>query len=190
MDINFLWTLGRAVSQNLATSSSEQLETLLIKTHSSAAAQAWNIDSKQKKAELVEGGHHIFTSSTREQVALAVARVLKRQPVSMRNKSIYIASFEANMLTWLDAYKQILGSKGWDVSSIDTDALIKRSQAQFAAGQFTQGYMGLALAVCTGPGFQNHFSSFTTLANAELGLPKEDMVEVLRNGISLPNPFA
>lgn len=158
---------------------------------SSAAAKAWNIDASQKTAELVDGGRNVFTCTTREQLSLAVARVLKRRPTSMRNSQIYIASFEVNMLAWLDAYKQITGPEGWTVTEVDGETMIKQSQAKFAAGNFTEGYTGLALVVCTGEGYQNKFSKFTTLANEELGLSQdEDMVEVLKRGISLPNPFA
>ena len=45
-------------------------------------------------------------------------------------------------------------------------------------------------AVCTGTGFENHFSEVATLANKELDLPEENLVEVVRHGLSLPNPFA
>lgn len=121
---------------------------------------------------------------------MAAARVLKRQSVSMRNKCIYVASFELNMLTWLGAYKRAVGHEGWNVTNVDAQSLIKRSQAELAAGQFAQGYMGTALAVCTGPGFQNHFSSFAELANKELDLPQEDLAEVLKTGLAMPNPFA
>ncbi|KAK5703157.1 hypothetical protein LTR97_004106 [Elasticomyces elasticus] len=140
-------------------------------------------------AELIDEGRNIFSASTREQVARAAARVLKKQPASAKNASIYVASFEADMKTWLDAHKQILGPDDWKVTNADTESMLQRSQAHFGAGEFMQGYTTSALAVCTGTGFQNHFSKFATLANDELDLPKEDLVEVVRGALLLRNPY-
>lgn len=145
---------------------------------------------KNKTAQLVDGGQNIFTSSTRAQVALAVARVLKLQPQSAKNKTIHVASFETSMSHWLEAHKEVVGSTGWTTTNVSGNDLLKQSQEKLAAGQFHDGYMGTALVVCTGNGYQNHFSSVGTLANEELGLPKEDMADVVRQGLSLPNPFA
>ncbi|KAF7537054.1 hypothetical protein G7054_g4044 [Neopestalotiopsis clavispora] len=156
----------------------------------SAAAGAWKIDPAAKTAELVDGGKKVFTSSTRRQVARAAARVLAKQPASMRNQTIFVASFEVPMLTWLNAYKEIVGSDGWTVTSVTAEEMAKRSQAQLAAGDFANGYMGTALVVCTGEAYQNHYSSFTELANKELELPEEDLLAVLKEGMALPNPFA
>jgi hypothetical protein len=138
----------------------------------------------------VDGGQNVFTSSTRSQVALAVARVLKLQPTSAKNKCIYIASFEANMLQWLEAHKQVIGSGEWQVTDMAGDDLLKQSQDHFAAGHFHAGYMGTALVVCTGKGYQNRFSDVAALANEKLGLPREDMLDVVREGLAMPNPFA
>lgn len=156
---------------------------------SAVAASAWNIDPVTKTVELLEGGHHVFTTTTRTQLSSTVARVLKKQPSSARNQCIFVASFEVNMLTWLDAYKQIKGSEGWTITNITTDELTKRSQQQLAEGDFPHGYMGLAKVVCTGPGYLNHFSEFATLINEELRLPREDLIEVVRAGLALPDPF-
>lgn len=157
---------------------------------SAVAANAWHIDPAKRTAELLDGGRNVFSCSTREQASLAVARILKLQPASMRNNTAYVASFEVDMSTWLDAHKQILGSDGWTVRSVDSETMVKQAQEHFAGGDFLQGYVASALPVCTGPGFRNRFSDFATLANDELGLPKEDLVEVVGEGLELPNPFA
>lgn len=162
----------------------------LIEHSRAIAAGAWDIDAKSKTARLVDNGSNVFTSSTRAQVALAVARVLKLQPASAKNKSIYISSFEASMQDWLEAHKQVLGSDGWKVTSVTGEDLLRQSQEAFATGQFHVGYMATALVVCTGKGYQNRFSEVATLANKELGLPKENMLDVVREGLALPNPFA
>lgn len=154
------------------------------------AAGAWKIDPSAKAAELVDGGRNVLSSTTRQQVALATARVLKKQPPSMKNSSIYVASHEVNMLTWLSAYQEVLGADGWEITSIDSGNLLAQSKVDMASGTFHRGYVGLALAVCTGPGYQNQFSEVATLVNEELELPSEDLVETVRYGLSLPNPFA
>ncbi|KAK4889764.1 hypothetical protein LTR27_011476 [Elasticomyces elasticus] len=154
------------------------------------ATNAWHINPANRTAELIDEGRNIFSASTREQVARAAARILKKQPASAKNASIYVASFEADMKTWLDAHKQILGSDDWKVKSADTESMLQRSQAHFGAGEFMQGYTTSALAVCTSTGFQNQFSKFATLVNDELDLPKEDLVEVVRGALLLRNPYA
>lgn len=157
---------------------------------SSIAAGAWKIDALKKTADLVDEGRNVFTSTTRAQVSLAAARILKKQLPSTKNKIVYVASFEVDMLAWLDAYKKNVGSEGWAVSSVDAETTLKQAQAHFAAGEFQEGYVDSALAVCTGKGYQNHFSAYATLANEELDLPEEDIVEVVKEGLSMPNPFA
>lgn len=154
------------------------------------AAAAWKIDASRKTATLVDGGRHVFSSTTREQVALAAAQLLKKQAPSMKNTSIYVASHEINMLTWLNAYQEVVGADGWEITNVESEALLAQSNADMAAGNFHRGYMGIALAVCTGPGFENHFSKVATLANEELKLPTVDVVETVRYGLSIPNPFA
>ena len=94
------------------------------------------------------------------------------------------------MLQWLEAHKQVVGSSDWHVTDMAGDDLLKQSQDHFAAGQFHAGYMGTALVVCTGKGYQNRFSDVAALANEKLGLPREDMLDVVREGLAMPNPFA
>ena len=94
------------------------------------------------------------------------------------------------MSEWLAAHQDVVGSDGWEVTDIPAEALLKQSQEQLATGNFFPGYMGTALVVCTGDGYDNRFSSFSTLANDELGLSKEDMLDVVREGLATPNPFA
>lgn len=100
-----------------------------------------------------------------------------------------MASFEVDMNTWLDSHRQVLGSEDWTITSVDSETMISRAQAHFKAGEFHQGYTSSALAVCTGAGFQNQFSKVAPLVNKELDLPEENLVEVVRRGLVLPNPF-
>ena len=138
----------------------------------------------------MDDGRKVFSASTRDQVARSAARILKKQPATAKNSCVYVASFEVDMNTWFNAHKEVLGSEGWRTTSISSDAVLERSQEYFKAGNFTKGYTDSALAVCTGTGFENHFSEVATLANKELDLPEENLVEVVRHGLSLPNPFA
>ncbi|KAJ4246275.1 hypothetical protein NW762_013626 [Fusarium torreyae] len=156
----------------------------------SVAARAWNIDPDAKTAQLVDDGRNVFTCTTREQVGRTVARLLAKQPASMKNDIIYVSSFEASMLDWLDAFKKVIGSEGWMVTHVDGQTMLKESQAKMAAGRFQEAYVGLALIVCTAKGYQNRFSTVKKLVNEELELPEEDMVEVVRAGLAMPNPFA
>ncbi|KAF5535191.1 NAD(P)-binding Rossmann-fold containing protein [Fusarium mexicanum] len=153
------------------------------------AARAWNIDPVAKTAQLLDDGRNVFTCTTREQVGRTVARVLAKQPERMKNDIIYVSSFEVSMLDWLNAFKEVVGSGGWTVTHIDSETMLKESQAKMALGHFQEAYVGLALVVCTGRGYQNRFSSVKKLVNEELNLPKEDMVEVVKAGLALPNPF-
>lgn len=93
------------------------------------------------------------------------------------------------MAQWLDAHKQVLGSDGWKVTSVSGDTYLKNSQEKFAAGDHLGGYIGTSLVVCSGEGYQNRFSEIGTLVNKELGLPDENMVEVVREGLATKNPF-
>jgi hypothetical protein len=131
----------------------------------------------------------VFTASTRAQVALAAARVLRLQPHTAKNQTIYIASFETCMSEWLRVHQEIVGKDGWKVTNVSGDDLLKQSQEAFAAGNFPAGYMGTAVVVCTGEGYQNRFSEVATLANRELGLPEEDMHQIVKEGLAMPNPF-
>jgi hypothetical protein len=94
------------------------------------------------------------------------------------------------MSDWLDAHQQIVGTDGWQISSISEADLLKESQDAFKTGNFHKGYIGTALVVCTGEGYQNRFSEVAKLSNEELGLKMETMVDIVREGLRMPNPFA
>ncbi|GAM91373.1 hypothetical protein ANO11243_094230 [Dothideomycetidae sp. 11243] len=141
------------------------------------ASSAWQISAPSKTATLLDNGSNIFSSSTRRQTALAVARVLSRTPALAANNSIYISSFETSMSSVVDVYKLLGGSEGWKVDSMSSTEQIERSQAALAKGDFPAGYKGLALVVSTAAGYGNRFSELEGYANEVLGLEEEDLVE-------------
>ena len=142
------------------------------------------MDRKTHTATLLDNGTHTFSTTTQSTVGLAIARTLKH-PEQTANKNLFISSFETNLLGVLDAYKKATGHQDWEVSYISAAEQTKVAQEALARGERMAGAGKLAITISTGEGFLNDYSKVEgRTANELLGLPKEDLDEVVKKALS------
>jgi hypothetical protein len=133
-----------------------------------------------RKFEIWDSGAATFSWSTRATIADAVARILLR-PEQTANNYIYVSTFETNQLELLEALKRVTGSHDWDVSYVNSEDKIKQGKELLAEGKVMMGLMNIVCAFAFSGKFEADFAKTEKLANDILGLPQEDVAEVIRN---------
>lgn len=105
--------------------------------------QFFNIDVKESKATLVEGGKTKFSTTSLPQVGEWVAQVLLHADQTA-NLNVPVESFYVSQLEILAAVEKSTGKK-FTVEHLEGQKLIKDSQEAYAAGNFLGG-LGLIQA--------------------------------------------
>lgn len=124
-----------------------------------------------------DSGHARFSCSTTPNIARAVMQVLLH-PNETANKYIYTSSFEITQSEILASLEKITGGKAWSVTHVTSEDQIKAGREAMAVGDFV-GSGKLALAASYRGIYGADFEKEGKLANAMLGVPKENLDDFL-----------
>lgn len=139
----------------------------------------WNISART--ATIFDNGDIYFEATTLDQVGRALAKCLKNHQIT-RNQYIYVNSFTTTQNEILKALEQTTGDK-FTVSKGSVDELWNNGATKAKEGQ-KLGVLGMLAGAIYGKGHLAQFSSVQGLWNEKLGLPQEDLNEVLRDFIA------
>ncbi|OTA59655.1 NAD(P)-binding protein [Hypoxylon sp. EC38] len=133
-------------------------------------------DLQEHAATIWEDGNQKFSSSTRENVAKAVCGVLKHPEITA-NRYVFVSSFETSMNELLSALEKAQGVK-YSISYTKIEDEVKEGRAMLAKGDFMKAHK-LMLAANLLPGYGNNFVEEEKLWNDTLGVPRENVDEVV-----------
>ncbi|KAI1322268.1 NmrA-like family protein [Xylariaceae sp. FL0255] len=134
------------------------------------------IDIKKHKATVFDDGVHKFSSTTRDTVAKAVLGVL-RNPEITENEYVYVSSFEVSQNEILSALEKAQGVK-YTITLTTTEKETAEGKAALAQKNFMEASRLLKVAVYN-PGYGNNFADEETLWNDKLGVPRENLHDVV-----------
>ena len=139
------------------------------------------LDLKGRKARLYDGGDHVFTTTSLPTIARAVIGVLEN-PAETANRAVRIQDF-ATSLKNLVAICESATGQTFQTEVVQTDALIKQSEADLKAGkkEYTTFFSWLFKAAF-GPGSNNHYEQNDNELFGIKGLSEgevEDLIKVL-----------
>ncbi|KAH8882089.1 NmrA-like family protein [Thozetella sp. PMI_491] len=137
-------------------------------------------DIKGHKATIWDDGNHKFSSTTRANVARAVLGVLKN-PEATENRYVFVSSFEISFNEILSTLEKAQGVK-YAVTKTTTEEAMAEGRAAMASGNM-MGAGKLLLAATLNTGYGNNFAEEEELWNERLGVPREDLNEVIRHTI-------
>ncbi|MCJ1421364.1 hypothetical protein MMC32_007727 [Xylographa parallela] len=129
-------------------------------------------------AQIWDSGDAKFSATTRTNIGLSVAKVLTR-PAETENRSVYISSFECSMNDILAALKKATGVDEWTVTHVNTDEQIKSGTEEWKTTGSMAAMGKLALASNLKDVYGSNFRELGLLDNKILGLPHEDLNEVV-----------
>ncbi|KAI0139136.1 NmrA-like family protein [Hypoxylon sp. NC0597] len=133
-------------------------------------------DLQGHTATIWEDGNRKFSSSTRENIGKAVCGVLKHPEITA-NQYIFVSSFETSMNELLSALEKAQGVK-YSISYTKVEDEVKEGKAMLAKGDFMKAHK-LMLAANLLPGYGNNFAEEEKLWNDRLGVPRENVDEVV-----------
>jgi hypothetical protein len=149
----------------------------------------FGIDTKNKTATLYDDGKARFSTTLLSTVGLAVARLLSLPVESSSgaslstyaNKFIYLSSFHTTQQEILDAVQKATKTteSDWTITKLCAQSYVDQGNEKMARGDFS-GMVDLLYAVMFKEGLGADYESVKGTSNEVLGLPKEDMVEVVR----------
>ena len=119
-----------------------------------------------------------FSTTTRATIGKAVAAVLAK-PTETANQYLYVSSFEITMNEFVASLKKVTGVDQWDIEHVNGEEQISKGRELLAQGKIWPGLGKLAMAVAVLDGMGNDFATDEKLANEMLGLPKENLDEVV-----------
>jgi hypothetical protein len=157
----------------------------------------YGFDFKNRKIVMYDDGKERINTSTWAQCSQAVARLLSLKELPedendtsltisrWRNQPLYVSSFLVSQRDLLDSVNRVLGSTDadWQIEYESTAMRYKRGLDMLKSGD----HMGFVLAMYTRTFFptgEGNSEDRYGLANAELGLPKEDLDEATARAIS------
>ncbi|KAL8365369.1 hypothetical protein RB595_004258 [Gaeumannomyces hyphopodioides] len=126
----------------------------------------------------IDSGNEPFQASTRPFIGRAVAAVLRRADETTANKYLLVASFQPTQNEILSALETLTGAKWTVAARADTAELQAEGERKLAAGDYS-AFPHLLERWCYGDGV-GHRVAPADDAGELLGLPKEDLSEVLR----------
>lgn len=135
-------------------------------------------DLAQKKATIYDNGTAPFDVTNVSTIGLATARLLENAP-KYANQVAYINSFAVTLNDVLAALEKATDTK-WTVENDSTENLVKKGQAAIAEGDFYGTYDLIFAAFFDRRTEFPHHSGTKKLLNQELGLPKENLENVVR----------
>lgn len=133
-------------------------------------------DLKSQTATICDDGTNKWSTTTLSTVGKAVVSILLH-PAETKNKYIYIASFTVSQNEVLAAVEKASGKK-WEVIKTTSNEQMKIGQEKMIKHDYS-GVKPLILAATYGEGRGSNFASGESLSNDMLGLPKEDLDEVV-----------
>ncbi|OAL45535.1 NAD(P)-binding protein [Pyrenochaeta sp. DS3sAY3a] len=110
------------------------------------------IDVQRRTALLADGGHHLFSVTSRETLGDALINLLSRYPEN-KNSFLYICDGETSMYQVLQAVQKASGSQEpWDISSFSIEEKKKKADANLKAGKISlQEFVGVLTVPFNGP---------------------------------------
>ncbi|KAL8300111.1 hypothetical protein RB597_009957 [Gaeumannomyces tritici] len=136
------------------------------------------LNATTKTARIIDSGNEPFQASTRPFIGRAVAAVLRRADETA-NKYLLVAGFQPSQNEILSALETLTGAKWTVAARADTAALQAEGERKLAAGDHS-AFPHLLERWCYGDGVGHPVAPADDAGEALLGLPKEDMGEVLR----------
>ncbi|KAJ9156320.1 NAD(P)-binding domain [Pleurostoma richardsiae] len=134
----------------------------------------WNVPART--VTLFDGGDIPYEATNLDQVGRAIAKSLKK-PELTRNQYVYVNSFTVTQNEVLKALETVTGEK-FKVSQGTVEGLWQDGAAKVKEGQPLGALAQIAGAVY-GKGGLGHFSATKGLWNERLGLPQENLLEVV-----------
>lgn len=128
----------------------------------------------KKTATIFDSGNEPFTGTNVRTIGLAVASILQH-PTETANRYLNIASFTTTQNKILSILEEETGEK-WTVTNAKTDDSFKLAEEKLAKGDYSA--FGDYLKKHLFKDGEGH--SDAPLANAELGLPKDDLRETIK----------
>ncbi|KAF4306985.1 isoflavone reductase family protein [Botryosphaeria dothidea] len=140
-------------------------------------------DVANKTATLVDGGKARFSATNVVQIARSIIAVLEH-PDIVANRFVYVESFSTNQLEVLAALEKATGEK-WQVKYESSDDLRTVGFQKFQEGDLVTGGTNIIKATILGEGsLEDHSHVAGGIWNERLGLPKEDVDEVVKKVLS------
>ena len=135
-------------------------------------------DVAKRKATIWDSGDKVFSTTTRATIGKAVTAVLVH-PAETANQYLYVSSFQITMNQFVASLKKATGVEEWEIEHVKGAEQIELGREMMAQGQTWPGLGKLAMAVTVMGGMGNDFATDEKLANEMLGLPQEDLDEVV-----------
>ncbi|KAH7129446.1 hypothetical protein B0J13DRAFT_564088 [Dactylonectria estremocensis] len=139
----------------------------------------WNVQART--ATIFDGGDIPFEATNLDQVGRAIAKSLKNHDLT-KNQYVYVNSFTVTQNDVLKALEKATGAS-FEVSHETVDGLWQDGATQVKDGN-PFGVLSMIAGSVYGKGGLANFSATKGLWNEKLGLPQENLGEVLKTYLS------
>ncbi|KAJ0415030.1 NAD(P)-binding protein [Aspergillus carlsbadensis] len=138
------------------------------------------LDYANRTITLTNSGTGPFSTTTLANTALALNRILL-SPASSANQIVFLSDFATTQEELVQTIERLTGEQ-WTRKSINTAEAIPALKEAFSKGETLAGY-GLINIGFTEGSFSGHFEPVNKVRNAELGLPRKELEEVVREAL-------
>ncbi|KAK9342703.1 hypothetical protein V1522DRAFT_280452 [Lipomyces starkeyi] len=138
----------------------------------------YGFDLAKHTAILYDHGVAKFDTTTISTVGASVAKVLLH-PDMYQNECVYVSSFTTSQQEILEALRDVTKDSNWTTKEESSHAFQAGGLEKLARGDY-EGILDLIFAATFQEGNGANYSSIRKIANAELGLPKEDLLAVTK----------
>lgn len=107
-----------------------------------------------------------------------MASILSK-PHRYQNEYVYVHSFSISQREILEALIVATGSSNWEIEQASAAKFYKEGQEKIAKGDLS-GVFNLIFGAIFEEGHGQDYSSIRKISNEELGLPEEDLPEVVK----------
>ncbi|WZH45746.1 NmrA domain-containing protein [Fusarium acuminatum] len=132
---------------------------------------------KEKKFVLWDDGNGWFSTTTEDNTALAMVNALSKKWDDTKNKVVWLSDFAITQNILLETIERV-GDQKLAIEKVDSNQLIKKNQAEVAAGDSNAIYALIETGFVTGR-FGGHLEKEGTIMNEILGLPKKNLDDVV-----------
>jgi len=143
-------------------------------------------DIKSESATIYDSGDVLVSYTNLSTIALAVLRIFER-PAETANKFLFVASATVTQNQLLASIEKASGKK-WTVTKANTEEAGKIGGEKVAKGDFSGFQPLLARLIYGGDPIGDFRKLPGGLANGILGLPEEDLDEVVRDTLAGKRP--